>query len=74
VAIRPEDLTPAGDAPIAATVDAAEYRGREFYGFARTADGTELYFRSERRVTAGDAIRLGAPPERVLIYAAGDAP
>ena len=70
-AIRPEDLTPTSDGPIAATVEAAEYRGRDFYGFARAADGTELFFRSEARVRPGDAIRLGAAPARVLIYAAG---
>ncbi|HET6184466.1 MAG TPA: ABC transporter ATP-binding protein [Acetobacteraceae bacterium] len=69
VAIRPEDLTPAADAPIAAVVEAAEYRGRDFYGFARAKDGTELFFRSENRVGEGEAIRLGAPAERVLVYA-----
>ena len=72
VAIRPEDLTPAPDAPIQAIVEAAEYRGRDFYGFARATDGTELYFRSERKVAVGDAIRLGAPTERVLVYADGN--
>ncbi len=71
VAIRPEDLTPGTDAPIAATVEAAEYRGRDFYGFARTPDGTELYFRAEHRVAPGETIRLGAPAERVLVYADG---
>ena len=70
-AIRPEDLTPTPDGPIAATVEAAEYRGRDFYGFARAGDGTELFFRSEARVQPGDLIRLGAAPSRVLIYAAG---
>jgi putative spermidine/putrescine transport system ATP-binding protein len=68
VAIRPDDLTPAEDAPIAAVVEAAEYRGRDFYGFARTADGTELFFRAESRLNPGDQIRLGAPPDRVLVY------
>jgi putative spermidine/putrescine transport system ATP-binding protein len=68
-AIRPEDLTPAPDGPVAATVEAAEYRGRDFYGFARTADGTELFFRSEIRVKAGETVRLGAPADRVLVYA-----
>ena len=70
-AIRPEDLTPTPDGPIAATVEAAEYRGRDFYGFARAADGAELFFRSEARVQPGDTIRLGAAPARVLLYAAG---
>jgi len=68
-AIRPEDLTPAPDGPVAAIVEAAEYRGRDFYGFARTADGTELFFRSEIRVKAGETVRLGAPADRVLVYA-----
>jgi putative spermidine/putrescine transport system ATP-binding protein len=71
-AIRPEDLTPAADGPIMATVDTAEYRGRDFYGFARVKDGTELFFRSEARVRAGEAIRLNAPAERVLVYARGE--
>ena len=35
VAIRPEDLAPAADGPIAAMVEAAEYRGRDFYGLLR---------------------------------------
>ncbi len=70
-AIRPEDLVAGADGPIAATVEAAEYRGRDFYGFARTADGTELFFRSDLRVGAGDVVRLSAAAERVLVYAAG---
>jgi putative spermidine/putrescine transport system ATP-binding protein len=74
VAIRPEDLTPAADAPIAAAVESAEYRGRDFYGLARTLDGAELFFRSEARVSPGEAIRLGAPADRVLVYANGAEP
>jgi putative spermidine/putrescine transport system ATP-binding protein len=69
VAIRPEDLTPAPEAPIAAVVEAAEYRGRDFAGIARAADGTDLYFRAETRVRPGETIRLGAPAGRVLVYA-----
>jgi putative spermidine/putrescine transport system ATP-binding protein len=69
VAIRPEDLTPSADAPIPARVEAAEYRGRDFYGLARADDQTVLYFRSEARVVPGETIRLGAAPERVLVYA-----
>ena len=71
VAIRPEDLVTTADGPIAATVEAAEYRGRDFYGFARTADGAELFFRSEQRVAAGETIRLDAPVNRVLVYPEG---
>ena len=51
-----------GDGPIAATVEIAEYHGRDFYAVARGADGTELYFRSDQRVAAGEMVRLAAPP------------
>jgi putative spermidine/putrescine transport system ATP-binding protein len=73
VAIRPDDLTPAPDAPISAVVETAEYRGRDFYGTARTPDNVELFFRSERKVAAGETLRLGADPARVLVYAKGAA-
>ncbi len=70
VAIRPDDLRPVLDGPIVATVEIAEYHGRDFYAVARAEDGTDLYFRSERRIAAGDTLRLGAPPARVLVYPA----
>jgi len=73
VAIRPEDLTPRPGGAIAATVATAEYRGRDFYGMAVTADRTELFFRSEQRVAPGDTLQLGAEPARVLIYGSGGA-
>ncbi len=69
-AIRPDDLLALPGGPLPATVASAEYRGRDFYGIAHAADGTELHFRSEQRVVAGDAIRLGVEPGRVLVYAA----
>jgi putative spermidine/putrescine transport system ATP-binding protein len=69
VAIRPDDLIAADDGPIAATVESAEYRGRDFYCSARTRDGSELYFRSDQRVEAGAAVRLAADSRRVLVYA-----
>jgi putative spermidine/putrescine transport system ATP-binding protein len=68
-AIRPEDLLATPDGPIVATVEAAEYRGRDFYGFARTLDRTELFFRSDSRVSTGDTVRLAVAPDRVLVYA-----
>lgn len=68
-AMRPEDLTPSADGPIEAAVISAEYRGRDFYGIARTQAGLDLYFRSEIAVHPGEALRLGAPAERVLVYA-----
>lgn len=69
LAIRPEDLTPVEAGPIHAKVITAEYRGRDFYGVAATAEGIELYFRSEQKVVAGEALALGAEPQRVLVYA-----
>jgi putative spermidine/putrescine transport system ATP-binding protein len=70
VAVRPDDLRLTGDGPIEATVEIAEYHGRDFYAVARMADGTELYFRSDDRVVAGEAVRLDAAPSRVLVYPA----
>ncbi len=69
VAIRPDDLQPAGDGPIRATVEIAEYHGRDFYAVARGPDGTELFFRSDERIVAGETVRLAATPGRVLVYA-----
>ena len=68
VAIRPEDLRPSADGPIVATVEIAEYHGRDFYAEGRGADGTELYFRSPVHVQPGEQVRLDASPERVLVY------
>jgi putative spermidine/putrescine transport system ATP-binding protein len=68
-AIRPDDLVPRAGGPLAVTVAAVEYRGRGFFGTAQTAAGTELFFRSETKVEPGEALRLGADPGRVLVYA-----
>jgi putative spermidine/putrescine transport system ATP-binding protein len=70
VAIRPDDLRPRGDGPITATVEIAEYHGRDYYALARGANGTELFFRSPQRVNPGEPVRLAAPRDRVLVYAA----
>ncbi len=70
VAIRPEDLVPTPDGPIAATVEIAEYHGRDFYAVLRGDDGSALYCRSPVHVRAGEALRLAARPDRVLVYAA----
>ncbi len=67
-AIRPDDLIVAPDGPVAAIVDAAEYRGRNFHGSAQTHDGTKLYFCADSRMAPGDRIRLTVAPERVLVY------
>jgi putative spermidine/putrescine transport system ATP-binding protein len=69
-AIRPDDLQPSGDGAIEATVEIAEYHGRDFYAVARGNDGPELYFRSDRRIAAGEMVRLAASPARILVYPA----
>ncbi|HEY2617752.1 MAG TPA: ABC transporter ATP-binding protein [Acetobacteraceae bacterium] len=69
-AIRPDDLRPQVDGPITATVEIAEYHGRDFYAVARGTGGTELYFRSPVRVNPGEPVRLAAARDRVLVYAA----
>lgn len=69
VAVRPDDLKPANDGPVAATVESAQYHGRDFYCSARASDGTELYFCSAQPVHKGETVRLAADPARVLIYA-----
>ncbi len=70
VAIRPEDLVPTPDGPIAATVEITEYHGRDYYAVLRGADGSALYCRSPVPVRAGETVRLAARPDRVLVYPA----
>jgi putative spermidine/putrescine transport system ATP-binding protein len=72
VAIRPTDLVPLADGPIHAEVTELEYRGEAYYGTASEPGGAELYFRTDVPLDVGAAVRLGAPAERTLIYAAGD--
>jgi putative spermidine/putrescine transport system ATP-binding protein len=67
-AIRPDDLKVCAGGPLAVTVESAQYHGREFYCCGRTADGAELYFCADRRVTKGDKVLLAADPGRVLVY------
>ena len=69
VAVRPDDLKPANDGPVAATVESAQYHGHDFYCSGRASDGTELYFCSALPVQKGETVRLAADPARVLIYA-----
>jgi putative spermidine/putrescine transport system ATP-binding protein len=70
VAMRPDDLRPTSGGPITATVEIAEYHGRDFYAEGRTADGTDVFFRSDTRVAPGDRVQLDVAPERVLVFAA----
>ena len=66
---RPDDLSPTDAASgIPVTVETIEYRGREYHGLARTEGGLELHFSSPAAVALGATIRLGAEPDRVLVY------
>jgi putative spermidine/putrescine transport system ATP-binding protein len=68
-AARPDDLEPTDAADgIPAVVEAIEFRGREYHGLARTPNGQELHFGSLKPVGLGETIRLGAAPEKVLVY------
>jgi putative spermidine/putrescine transport system ATP-binding protein len=70
VAVRPEDLVASADGPLLATVQSSEYRGRDFYGVAAMADGTELFFRADARPAQGETIRLAPEGGRALLYPA----
>jgi len=70
-AIRPEDLV-LGEVDgngIDVTVQIAEYHGRELSVEAVTASGRKVYFRTPERVAPGDAVTLGVPRHRVLVFA-----
>jgi len=72
IAIRPEDLHPvaAGQPGLKAQVVSTEFRGREFVGFARMADGTDLSFLAHDKLSTGEAVTLAADADRVLVYGA----
>ncbi|HEU6439647.1 MAG TPA: ABC transporter ATP-binding protein [Terriglobales bacterium] len=74
-AIRPEDIVVDGPAPnrVAVTVEVVEYHGREILVGARMLGGESLYFRTEKRLAAGDKATVSVPAERVLVYPS-DAP
>ena len=67
-AVRPDDLEVAAGGPIAATAESSQYHGDYFYCSGRTADGVELFFRSEHGLQKGETVRLAAKPSRVLVY------
>src|SRR5215213_5329764 len=71
IAIRPDDLHPVapGEKELIAKVSAAEFRGREFLGLARTSEGVDLAFHSERRLEIGEHVHLGADPDRMVVFA-----
>ena len=72
--MRPDDLVASLDAApdaLPATVEAIEYRGRDFFGSARLANGAEAFFRAPKRLAAGDVVHLAPEPGKVLIFAGG---
>ncbi|MFJ5156528.1 ABC transporter ATP-binding protein [Streptomyces sp. NPDC088353] len=84
-AIRPEDLDAVtGDEPadgtsitsgtpgLPATVEVVEYHGRELAVQARLTDGRRVHFRTRERLAPDESVRLVAPPDRVLVFAADD--
>jgi putative spermidine/putrescine transport system ATP-binding protein len=72
-AIRPEDFT-VGEGPnaIEVTVEVVEYHGREQAVQVRTASDLALHLRTDARLAPGDRLTVSAPPDRVLVFAAGD--
>lgn len=69
-AVRPEDfvLGEVDGNRIDATVEIAEYHGRELSVEAVTAHGEKLYLRTQERVAPGDRVALGVPARRVLVF------
>ncbi|CAM5586815.1 putative spermidine/putrescine transport system ATP-binding protein [Aquamicrobium terrae] len=69
---RPDDVTVTenGANALTATVETIEYRGREFVGTARTAEGLEVVFHTVRPVSAGSTVSLSVDAARALIYGA----
>lgn len=68
--IRPEDfLASAEITSLGGTVRTIEYRGRAFFGTANLANGADVFFRSEIRLSIGQTIGFTAPPSQVLIFA-----
>jgi putative spermidine/putrescine transport system ATP-binding protein len=69
-AIRPEDIIVNGPPPnrVDVTVEVVEYHGREILVGARLPGGESLYFRTEKRLAAGDKATVSVPAERVLVY------
>lgn len=73
VAIRPGDLVPTPDGPFNAEVTGMEYRGEAYFGTATGPGGRELFFRADTPLGVGETVRLGAPADRILVYASGGA-
>ena len=72
LAIRPDDLVhrPGAANTLPATAVSSEFRGNDYTGFARMADGTELVFTAHAGVAPGTPVALEPNPARTLAYPA----
>ena len=68
-AIRPEDLS-LGAGPLTGRVDNVEYGGRDSLVDVLLPDGTRLHVRSATSARLGEEVRVGFPPQRLLVYPA----
>ena len=69
-AFRPEDVVvgDTGENRIEAVAEVVEFHGREQAVQARLADGEALTIRTDKRLSAGAAVTLSVPKERVLVF------
>jgi putative spermidine/putrescine transport system ATP-binding protein len=72
IAARADDVVAGerSDKTVEAVVETIEYRGREFVGTARTAEGLELVFHAPQTAGLGSSIWLSVDPARALAFAA----
>jgi putative spermidine/putrescine transport system ATP-binding protein len=72
IAARADDVVAGtrSDQTVEAVVETIEYRGREFVGTARTAEGLELVFHAPQTAELGSVIWLAIDPARALAFAA----
>ena len=72
IAARADDVVAGekSDKTVEAVVETIEYRGREFVGTARTAEGLELVFHAPQTAELGSSIWLSIDPARALAFAA----
>ena len=69
LSVRPEDLVAVEDGNgMPATVVNMEYRGRAFFGLAKSADGSDLYFRAEQALPRGASATLQPAAGRALLF------
>ena len=69
LSVRPEDLFATADGNgIPVTVASTEYRGRAFFGMARSGDDSALYFRADDALPRGSSASLQVAAGRALLF------